>query len=208
MTNLITVEGVRKDALNSLQWDLESGTIDPDLGASRKDVAQRAIEDASAEIEKYLSRKLIVRAHTDYFPSWERVKVFKGISNANFRYYPNHWPVLWSTKTVKGNWILSDREDEIEYIAGYRRDDHTLEDLQEIDSRITQEMYDKIEVLPKDIRRVCHAITMIHLTDAAENNYAKSSRTITTGNQTSQINVRLDDPIGVQLERLEAYRRI
>jgi len=168
---LITFQELEEEALGSLP-----STTD---GSSLQDVAQKAIDYATREIEEYLQRRLIVRPRTDLGRNVELEFDFDVSTDETsfYSFYTGDWPVLEPIEVFPDNYALQVHPDErrfytefdnfnyairrVRYFAGYRRLGQSLTTLQEVDelSALTTDP----PPLPEDIRSTCLRITVHRL---------------------------------------------
>lgn len=110
------------------------------------------IASVTAELEGYLRRRLIVRAHSDR-PAW------RGVCSTQ-RAYLRQWPVVQlDTEDVEmagtsdeGEVAADPAPATVAYHAGYRRADQTLSDLQDEDA--CPDLTETPALLPADIRQL------------------------------------------------------
>lgn len=215
-TDIITPEDIRVDAYQSLQINVTDPNTIQGLGASYRDLAIRACQDVTSEIEAYLDRKLIVRKHTIRVPKykWEYQEHYE-----DYVHLPRHWPIVQieTSDVTAGNYnirlLAATQKKEVEYYAGYRRPDETLDVLKGAAGSFNYQQGDLTgldtlpELLPKAIKRVAFRLVMYELTQAKQNSFATSSQTQVIGNtQTQMITETRRDYYENELSKLDNFK--
>jgi len=168
---LITFQELEDEALGGLP-----STVD---GSSLQEVAEKAIEYATRQIEEYLQRRLIARERTDLGRNVELEFDYDVSTNDTsfYSFYTGDWPVLEAIEVFPDDYTLQVHPDSrrfytefdnfnyairrVRYFAGYRRPGQTLADLQAIDE--LSELTTEPPPLPEDIRSTCLRLTVHRL---------------------------------------------
>lgn len=168
---LITSTELEDEALGALPSTTDGSTL--------QDVAEKAIEYATRQIEEYLQRPLIARERTDLGRNVELEFDYDVSTNDTsfYSFYTGDWPVLEPVEVFPDDYTLQVHPDgrrlytefdnfnyairRVQYFAGYRRPGQTLTDLQAISglSALTTEP----PPLPEDIRSTCLRLTVHRL---------------------------------------------
>jgi hypothetical protein len=168
---LITFQELEDEALGALP-----STTD---GSALQDVAEKAIEYATRQIEEYLQRRLIVRERTDLGRNVELEFDYDVSTNevSYYSFYTGDWPVLEPIEVFPDDYTLQVHPDgrrfftefdnfnyairRVRYFAGYRRPGQTLADLQATEE--LSELTAEPPPLPEDIRAACLRLTVHRL---------------------------------------------
>lgn len=180
------------------------GSYSIDLANNYNAAVSRKIENVSALIEQYLDRKLIVSKHT-VFPYWTE----RDNDDYQFAYVVKEYPIV-EIVTSDVNKIddlrigANNKIDEVEYYAGYKREDQTLSDLQAEFSGLSN--------TPKNlhpaIKEVAIALTLYEINRAMNRAYGYGTRTTTNGQMSTEIVKERDNVYEHELSKLKTLRYI
>jgi len=141
--DLVTTDDIAEEALEGVQVDIG------DLVKAR--TVQRLISDISARVEMYLDRPLIVR------------EIQQDTSNVSGAAFASAWPVVQALAgcnvVPRSASLIEVRGSVAQYIAGYRRESQSLQDLQVRLPLLTT----LPALLPADIRGVCVRLVLNRL---------------------------------------------
>ena len=192
--DLVTYEEVKSRAMES------DRSIDEEQTA-----VVGVISSVSASVESYLNRTLIATAHTQevYLEQWQEERI-----DDTYSAWAEQWPVTEVQTTGyegESRKIYGDADDvRIDYIAGFRREDQTLSDVQQEVPAATVEP----EPLPRDIADVTIRLVLYYVGETADATLGigQKEQSIGTGNA---LTVRGRDPAFVAREmgRLDTYKR-
>lgn len=160
---LITTDELERDALESL--------TDPAVPLG--DIGVQVIRDATKLIESYLDRTIIVRKVAQGVDKSGWIP-YVGSTDADVAVYAREWPVVEtitsnidpgrnSRRLVRG----SEKTDEFEYFAGYKRQDQTQSGLSSDVSELSN-LTEAPPDLPDQYRRVCLELCLEALQSAED----------------------------------------
>jgi hypothetical protein len=192
--DLVTYEEVKSRAMES------DRSIDEEQAA-----VVGVISSVSASVESYLNRTLIATAHTQevYLEQWQEERI-----DDTYSAWAEQWPVTEvQTTGYEGEprKIYGDADDvRVDYIAGFRREDQALSDVQQEVPAATVEP----EPLPGDIADVTIRLVLYYVGETADATLGigQKEQAVGTGNA---LTVRGRDPAFVAREmgRLDTYKR-
>lgn len=210
---LVTISQVKQEALGSFDVTEEPGAT------------SRAIEYATRQVENYLQRRLIIRERTTLGRDVD-LEYDHDVSSDQedyFSFYLGDWPVLESISIDPDEYNLQVHPDgrrfftevsaadfpirQVDYYAGYRREDQGLSGLQSKDglSGLTVEP----PVLPAQIRSTTIRIALHRLQAMLGEGYGLGSRSLQVGQGQTITTAQVDEGfVQRELESLSRYRSI